>query len=145
MPADVATHTSFLQFNPSKSMKESNVDSCWNTENMCGYMNLIGPNGHSQSVQVKVYRTSVEHFAVIYPQKKVCRPLGVLNLRNTTIERIRDEGFIVRQKGYDATVSITFLVENKKELDYWILAFTARSSPLVHQSSLPIVEEELEI
>lgn len=144
MPADVATHTSFLQLNHS-SLKESNVDSCWNTENMSGYMNLVGPNGHSQGVQVKVYRTSVEHFAVIYPQKKVCRPLGVLNLRNTTIERVGDEGFIVRQKGFDATVSVTFLVENKKEQDYWILAFTARSSPLVHQSSLPIVEEELEI
>lgn len=144
MPADVATHTNFLQFNQS-NLKETNVDSCWNTENMSGYMNLVGPNGHSQGVQVKVYRTSVEHFAVIYPQKKVCRPLGVLNLKNTTIERMRDEGFVVRQKGFDATVSVTFLVDNKKELDYWILACTARTSPLVHQSSLPIVEEELEI
>lgn len=142
MPADVAMHTNFLQFNQS-SLKDSNIDSCWNTENMSGYMNLIGPKGHRQGVQVKVYRTSVEHFAVIYPQKKVCRPLGVLNLKNTTIERLRDEGFIVRQKGFDTTtITLTFLVENKKELDYWILAFTARSSPLVHQSSLPIVEEE---
>ncbi|CAD6208636.1 GSCOCG00010613001-RA-CDS [Cotesia congregata] len=142
MPADVAMHTNFLQFNQS-SLKDSNIDSCWNTENMSGYMTLIGPKGHRQGVQVKVYRTSVEHFAVIYPQKKVCRPLGVLNLKNTTIERLRDEGFVVRQKGFDTTtITLTFLVENKKELDYWILAFTARSSPLVHQSSLPIVEEE---
>ncbi|KAK0166614.1 hypothetical protein PV327_004106 [Microctonus hyperodae] len=142
MPADVAMYTNFLQFDQS-SLNDSNVDSCWNTENMSGYMNLIGSEGHQQGIQVKVYRTSVEHFAVIYPQKKVCRPLGVINLKNTSIERYRDDGFIVRQKGYDTTtIALTFVVENQKELDYWILAFTARSSPLVHQSSLPIVEEE---
>lgn len=140
MPADVAMHTNFLQFNQS-SLKDSNVDSCWNTENMSGYMTMIRRNGPRQ-VQVKVYRTSVEHFAVIYPQKKVCRPLGVLNLRNTTIERYGDEGFLVRQKDFDGSIALTFLMENKKELDYWILAFTARTSPPVHQSSLPIVEEE---
>ena len=141
MPADVAMHTNFLQFNQS-SLKDSNVDSCWNTENMSGYMTLMGPNGHRQSVQVKVYRTSVEHFAVIYPQKKVCRPLGVLNLKNTIVERYGDEGFLVRQKGIDSPIALTFLMENKQELDYWIIAFTARTSPLMHQSSLPIVEEE---
>lgn len=141
MPANVAMHTNFLQFNQS-SLKDSNVDSCWNTENMSGYMTLVGPNGHRQGVQVKVYRTSVEHFAVICPQKKVCRPLGVLNLRNTTIERYGEEGFLVRQKGFDSPIALTFLMENKKELEYWILAFTARNSPLMHQSSLPIVEEE---
>ena len=115
MPADVAMHTSFLQFNQS-SLKDSNVDSCWNTENMSGYMTLVGPNGHRQGVQVKVYRTSVEHFAVIYPQKKVCRPLGVLNLRNTMIERYGEEGFLVRQKGFDSPIALTFLMENKKKL-----------------------------
>lgn len=140
MPADIS-HTNFLRYNQS-SLKNSNVDSCWNTENMSGYMTLIGPNGHRQRVQVKVYRTSVEHFAVIYPQKKICQPLGVLNLRNTTIERYEDEGFVVRQKGGDLPIALTFLMEKRSELDYWILAFTARTSPLVHHSSLPIVEEE---
>ncbi|KAL0106617.1 hypothetical protein PUN28_016355 [Cardiocondyla obscurior] len=140
MPADIS-HTNFLRYNQS-SLKNSNVDSCWNTENMSGYMTLIGPNGHRQWVQVKVYRTSVEHFAVIYPQKKICQPLGVLNLRNTTVERYEDEGFLVRQKGGDLPIALTFLMEKKSELDYWMLAFTARTSPLVHHSSLPIVEEE---
>lgn len=140
MPADIS-HNNFLRYNQS-SLKNSNVDSCWNTENMSGYMTLIGPNGHRQRVQVKVYRTSVEHFAVIYPQKKICQPLGVLNLRNTTVERYEDEGFLVRQKGGDLPIALTFLMEKRSELDYWILAFTARTSPLVHHSSLPIVEEE---
>ncbi|KYN08065.1 hypothetical protein ALC62_00910 [Cyphomyrmex costatus] len=140
MPADIS-HSNFLRYSQS-NLKNSNVDSCWNTENMSGYMTLIGPNGHRQRVQVKVYRTSVEHFAVIYPQKKICQPLGVLNLRNTIVERYEDEGFLVRQKGGDLPVPLTFLMEKRSELDYWILAFTARTSPLMHHSSLPIVEEE---
>lgn len=152
MPADVAMHTNFLHLEKSAGSSSSsqtttsNVDSCWNTENMSGCMTLLGPAGalhHGrQDVQVKVYRTSVEHFAVIYPQKKISRPLGVLNLRNTTIERCGDEGFCVRQKGCDSPVALTFLLETPKDIDYWVLAFTARSSPLVHQSSLPRVEEE---
>lgn len=142
MPADVAMHTNFLHFDKTSS-QPSNVDSCWNTENMAGCMTLLGPNGgHRQAVQVKVYRTSIEHFCVIYPQKKISRPIGVLNLRNTTIERIGDEGFLVRQKGCDSPIALTFLLDNPKDIDYWILAFTPRSSPLLHQSSLPIVEEE---
>lgn len=147
MPADVAMHTNFLQLDKSSGKQRSNVDSCWNTENMSGCMTLLGPQQHCgaihrQSVQVKVYRTSVEHFAVIYPQKKVGRPLGVLNLRNTTIERLADRGFLVRQRGCDSPVALTFLLEDSIDLDYWIMAFTPRSSPLLHQSSLPIVEEE---
>lgn len=118
------------------------LDACWNTEDMNGYMTLIGPSGHRQNVQVKVYRTIGEHFAVIYPQKKVCRPLGVLNLRNTTVHRQDDESFVVRQKGPDTPIALTFHLHNDKELDFFVLAFTARSSPLVHQSSLPSVQEE---
>jgi hypothetical protein len=143
MSADVLMHTNFLHFDKSSS-KQSTVTSCWNIENISGYMTLLDSSGdHRQLVQVKVYCTSIEHFAVIYRQKKMCRPLGVLNLRNTTTERFSDEGFLVRQKGYDTPVSLTFLLENSKDIDYWILAFTARSSSLMHQSSLPIVEEEI--
>lgn len=39
-------------------------------------------------LQVKVYRTTLEHFAVVYPQKKVCRPLGFVNLRHTVVDRL---------------------------------------------------------
>lgn len=124
------------------SSKTTTVDSCKNTENMSGYMTLVCPNGHRQGVQVAVYRASVEHFAIIYPRKKVYKPLGILNLKNTMLERFGDEGFLVRQKGFDSPNALTFLMENKEELDYWLMAFTARTSPPMHQSSLPIVKEE---
>ncbi|KAF5300005.1 hypothetical protein FQR65_LT09261 [Abscondita terminalis] len=96
-----------------------------------GSLTLIAMNGRRQGVNVKVYRTSLEHFAVLYPQKKICRPLGA--------------GFKVRQQGYDTPMTLTFLCESPRELDTWLVAFTSRCSPtLRHQSSLPIVEEDEE-
>lgn len=117
------------------------------TETKSGSVTLISANGRKQGVNVIVYRTSLEHFAVLYPQKKICRPLGVLNLRNTRVEKLNDKqqcGFIVRQQGYDTPMSLTFLCE-PRDLDTWIMAFSSRCSPtLRHQSSLPIVEEDEE-
>lgn len=145
MPAEVAScsRSPFLQ-------KE--VDYGYNHPNpemMSGYMILLGPGKHRQPVHVKVYRTSLEHFAVVCPQKKVCRPLGVLNLRNTLVERLPAEtkqpGFVIRQRGFDTPMCLTFVAENPRDLDEWIVAFTSRSSPTVHQSSLPIVEEDEEV
>ncbi|XP_071442121.1 uncharacterized protein [Hetaerina americana] len=120
----------------SGSLMEGNCGGSWNPELMSGSLTLMSPgNKHSQSVQVKVYRTSLEHFAVIYPQKKVCRPLGVLNLRNAHVERLYDSGpavvnltkpsdldlkkggggdrmgFVVRQRGFDSPFCLTFLLE----------------------------------
>ncbi|XP_046382898.1 uncharacterized protein LOC124153646 [Ischnura elegans] len=120
----------------SGSFMEGHSGGSWNPELMSGSLTLVGPgNKHSQSVQVKVYRTSLEHFAVIYPQKKVCRPLGVLNLRNAHVERLCDTvlpssvgncpkpvdlkktsqgdrmGFVVRQRGFDSPFCLTFLLE----------------------------------
>lgn len=116
------------------------------TETKSGSITLIAPNGRKQGVNVIVYRTSLEHFAVLYPQKKICRPLGVINLRNTNVERLGDKqhGFKVRQLGYDTPMTLTFLCE-PRDLDSWFVAFTSRCSPtLRHQSSLPIVEEDEE-
>jgi hypothetical protein len=143
MPADIAMAgcSTFLQ-DPAVE------NAYWNPETMSGSMTLVGPGKHCQSVQVKVYRTSLEHFAVLYPQKKVCRPLGVLNLRNTCVERLpggKQPGFIVRQRGFDTPMCLTFLSESPRDLDSWVLAFTSRNSPTLHQSSLPIVEEDEEV
>ncbi|KAL0272742.1 UNVERIFIED_CONTAM: hypothetical protein PYX00_005603 [Menopon gallinae] len=123
----------------------------WNPEEMAGNLTLLGNNKVKQPVQVKVYRTSIEHFAVLYPQKKVCRPLGVLNLKNTMVERLsspRQPGFTVRQCGFDTPLcSLTFISETNRELERWINAFTCRSksaSSRLITSSLPVVEEDEE-
>lgn len=142
MPTEVAV---------SSHRQESFVDvtepSHASTETKSGSITLIAPNGRRQGVNVIVYHTSLEHFAVLYPQKKICRPLGVINLRNTTIERLTDKqqcGFKVRQQGYDTPMTLTFLCE-LRDLESWLVAFTSRCSPtLRHQSSLPIVEEDEE-
>lgn len=143
MPTEVAPVSKLSYMSPPSpvTVAESYYSS---GETMSGYMYLIGPDKIQQGVQVIVYRTSLEHFAVVYPQKKVCRPLGVLNLRNTCVERLSSNefGFVVRERGFDKSISLTFIVESPAEFDSWISAFTSRSSPSLHHSSLPIVEEE---
>lgn len=118
------------------------------TESKSGSITLIAANGRKQGVNVIVYRTSLEHFAVLYPQKKICRPLGVINLKNTTVEQMKDKqqcGFNVRQQGFDTPMTLTFHCE-QRDLESWLVAFTSRCSPaLRHQSSLPIVEEDEEL
>ncbi|KAF2894864.1 hypothetical protein ILUMI_11311 [Ignelater luminosus] len=142
MPTEVAmaNHASSVIKNPEPSPVCSETKS--------GSLTLIAMNGRRQGVNVKVYRTSLEHFAVLYPQKKICRPLGVINLRHTNVETLNDKqqpGFKVRQQGYDTPMTLTFLCESPRDLDSWLVAFTSRCSPtLRHQSSLPIVEEDEE-
>lgn len=114
-----------------------------NPESMSGAMTLIGPGKHMQSVLVKVYRTSCEHFAVIYPQKKVCRPLGVMNIKNIILERL-DNGFKIRQKGFDSPMCFTFISETPKELNQWVDAFTSCSGGTLSSCTLPILMEDEE-
>lgn len=109
-----------------------------------GSLILVAMNGRRQGVNVKVYRTSLEHFAVIYPQKKICRPLGVLNLKNVSLVK-ENLGFSVRQKNYESPMTLTFLVEQVQDLEEWLLAFSCRkTSPMTRRNChlvLPIVEE----
>lgn len=140
MPADVAVAecSSYLRGEPP----------CWNPETMSGSMTLIGSGGHCQDVQVKVYRTSLEHFAVLYPQKKVCRPLGVINLRNTRVEPLTNAkgqpGFTLRQQGFDTPMCLTFLSESARDLDAWLAAFGS-SSPSSQPTLLPVLSEDDEL
>lgn len=125
---------------------QKEVECPTNPEMMNGYLTLLLSNKHQEPVHVKVYRTSLEHFAVVCPQKKVCRPLGVLNLRNSVVERLpadsQQHGLLVRHRGLDTPLTVTFLTENAREVEEWVAAFTSSSSPTRHQSPLPIVEEE---
>lgn len=143
MPTEIAMNNLETQFFSSKSETTH-----MGTETKSGSITLIAANGRKQGVNVIVYRTSLEHFAVLYPQKKICRPLGVINLKNTRIERLNEKqqcGFDVKQQGYDTPMTLTFLCE-PRDLESWMMAFSSRCSPtLRHQSSLPIVEEDEEV
>lgn len=118
-----------------------NKKSC-DAEVKSGFVVLSGLGRIRQDVRVVVYRTSLEHFAVIYPRKRLSKPIGVVNLRNTSVERAGSEmGLVIRQKGYDNTISAKFLCA-ERDVDSWITAFTARSSPACqHQTSLPVLME----
>lgn len=115
------------------------------SEEMCGDVILEGPGTQRRYVHIKVYRTSLEHFAVVYPLKRHSKPLGIMNLRNTCITPIslgNKVGFTINQKMFDVATSVTLFCESST-LPAWISSFTSRSSPtLIHQTSLPIVKEE---
>lgn len=140
MPTEIAMHP---REKLSRAMGSQNHYP--NAEIKSGNLTLVSMNGRRQGVHVKVYNTSLEHFCVLYPQKKICRPLGVLNLKNTRIERLeegQENAFTVRQLGFDTPMALTFVMDGNRDLDSWILAFTNRSSPTF--SPLPIVEEDEE-
>lgn len=148
MPTEVVAQTSFLGKTSREVRDHQTCPSSPNTETMSGNLTLQSMNGRRQGVHVKVYRTSLEHFAILYPQKKICRPLGVLNLKNTRLETLPDKakaGFTICQNGYDTPMALTFYMEIPRELDDWIVAFTNRGSPTLRHSSLPSVQEDEEV
>ncbi|CAB3241699.1 unnamed protein product [Arctia plantaginis] len=136
MPTDVmpsSYRTEHFGQSLSKKAGESEIKS--------GFLVLLGPGGMRQDVRVVVYRTSLEHFAVIYPRKRVSKSIGVVNLRNTAVEQAEsNSGFIVRQKGYDNTISAKFMC-SERDVESWMSAFTCRASPHSAHTSLPVLVE----
>ncbi|XKL66836.1 hypothetical protein PGB90_010256 [Kerria lacca] len=124
----------------------SNANFSRKTEEISGDVILQGPDKQKRYVHIKVYRTSLEHFAVVYPLKRHSKPIGIINIRNTCIMPLpydnSQAGFTINQKMFDITTSVTLYCD-PSQLTAWINAFTSRSSPtLIHQTSLPIVKEE---
>ncbi|CAH0664004.1 unnamed protein product [Spodoptera exigua] len=136
MPADIMSNTC-----RSDNFGKTFVKKSTESEVKSGFLVLLGPGGMRQDVRVVVYRTSLEHFAVIYPRKRVTKPIGVVNLRNTAVEQAEsNSGFIVRQKGYDNTISAKFVC-SEREVEAWMSAFTSRASPHCVHASLPVLVE----
>ncbi|CAG4960732.1 unnamed protein product [Colias eurytheme] len=137
MPADIMSCRA-EHFGPGISKKSRDA------EVKKGFMVFLGPGGIRQDVRVVVYRTSLEHFAVIYPRKRLSKPTGVVNLRNTTVERVeKDSGFFVRQKGYDNAISAKFLC-SERDLEAWISAFSSLTPDACQHHSLPVLLENEE-
>lgn len=130
--------------NSIRELRFSNSSIGSKSEVICGDVMLQGPDKQRRYVNVKVYRTAFEHFAAVYPLRRLSKPIGVINLRNTRILPIEDDssvGFVVNQRMFDVNTSITLHCE-PTELTSWMDAFTNRNSPtLVHQT-LPILTEE---
>lgn len=135
MPTDIMSNCRGDHFGHGYTKK------CGESEVKSGFLVLLGPGGMRQDVRVVVYRTSLEHFAVIYPRKRVSKPIGVVNLRNTSVEQAESNtGFVIRQKGYDNTISAKFLC-SEREVASWVIAFTSNASPHSVHTSLPVLVE----
>ncbi|XP_060806414.1 uncharacterized protein LOC132903102 [Amyelois transitella] len=133
MPTDVMSATCRAE-HFGRSLKQTS-----NAEVKSGFLVLLGTRGMRQDVRVVVYRTSLEHFAVIYPRKRLSKPIAVISLRNTSSDR-EDSGIVVRQKGYDNTVMAKFHC-SERDVESWLSAFSSTSSPHCHPHALPVLIE----
>lgn len=121
-------------------------------EAMWGRLTLIGrpPGYRDQWVYVKVYRTSLEHFAVVYPDKLIAKPMGCLNLKHSRVEPLAncERSFRVVQRSIDGG-TVEFRSESNASLTRWLSALEADCRPAGKCSphtanSLPVVEEDEE-
>ncbi|GAB6020342.1 hypothetical protein CHUAL_003054 [Chamberlinius hualienensis] len=87
-----------------------------------GSVTLIGSAGSSHNLRVilKVYRTSLEHFAVLYPDKLMtcCKPIGFINLKNCNVGCWR-RTLQIAQRSCDGGV-LTFDCGDVKETKMWL-------------------------
>lgn len=87
-----------------------------------GSVTLIGGAGspHNLRVILKVYRTSLEHFAVLYPDKLMtcCKPIGFINLKNCNVGCWR-RTLQIAQRSCDGGV-LTFDCADVKETKQWL-------------------------
>jgi hypothetical protein len=131
-------------------------------EVMRGSVTLLSSNQGPQSVILSVFKTSVDHFALVYPDNRrkavAVKPVGCINVRGVTCEEtilgsgIR--GFTLRPKKCDTSSAALIFVcqeetnSSSASISQWIQAFAPASANLLNkrnipkQCSLPSVEEE---
>lgn len=110
----------------------------------------------TQRVFVRVYRTSSEHFAVLYPVKAIvtaCRPLASINLKSCTVKSLPGAEFRVSPRSCDGTTVIFKGTEstNDVQLAEWLKAFNEQQSDSIrrkkvsdHRLPLPVLVESEE-
>ncbi|XP_035214661.1 uncharacterized protein LOC118188356 [Stegodyphus dumicola] len=116
-------------------------------------------NNITQRVFVRVYRTSSEHFAVLYPVRAIitaCRPLASLNLKSCTVKPLPNCEFRVSPRSCEG-MSVTFRgteSSSDKQISEWLKAFSEvqdqdptsqrRKKVSAHRLPLPVLEESEE-
>lgn len=106
-----------------------------------------------QRVFVRVYRTTHEHFAVLYPLRALvtaCKPLTSINLRSCALDQSSPDEFRVSPRSLDG-VSLSFRCPKPDDgglpVTDWMAAFGARTKALLRKTSplsLPVVLERVE-
>lgn len=115
--------------------------------------------GLSQRVFVRVYRTSSEHFAVLYPVRAIitaCRPLASLNLKSCTVKPLPGNEFRISPRACEG-LAVTFKriegTKNDVPICDWLRAFSEvqtqdpghrRKKVSDHRLPLPVLEESEE-
>ncbi|CAL8083261.1 unnamed protein product [Orchesella dallaii] len=126
-------------------------------EIMRGPLTLLSSSHGPQRVIVSVFRTSVDHFSLVYPDNGrkmiACKPVGCINIRGVTCENTTlgsgIKGFTLRPKKCDtSSAALIFVCQDESDLPRWMAAFEPLtpsylgSRKIPRQCSLPSVEEE---
>lgn len=129
------------------------------SEIRCGKLTLVRSSsacgcGADLRVVVKVYRTSLEHFAIIYPDKVICKPFGFVNLKHCRVQLLRNNALVMQvvQQSCDGGI-VTFRADSPLEAKTWLDCLQSKtrfssSSPKraamdnLTNVSLPILLEE---
>ncbi|CAG7833974.1 unnamed protein product [Allacma fusca] len=127
-------------------------------EIMRGHVTLLSSSHGPQRVILSVFRTSVDHFALVYPDNRrktmVLKPAGCINIRGVTCEETTlgsgIKGFTLRPKKCDtSSAALIFVCQDSTTMPKWLAALESATSQLgkrkiPRQCSLPIVSEEEE-
>ena len=115
---------------------------------------------HNIPVVVKVYTSTYDHYAVVYPDK-LCSSCGYINLKNCALDTFtgRKCGFKLIPNDCDGK-PMTFLTNNPAELEDWVEACTpsdpvansrgefsissSRSPSIPHSPLMPTLQEDNE-
>jgi len=108
-------------------------------EIMRGPVTFLGSKQGPQRVILTVFKTSVDHFALVYPDNRrkmvAVKPVGCINIRGVTCEETTlgngIKGFTLRPKKCDtSSAALTFVCREDKSasLTQWIEALTPDSA-----------------
>lgn len=114
-------------------------------------------NSLSQRVFVRVYRTSSEHFAVLYPVRAIitaCRPLASLNLKSCSVKPLPGKEFLISPRSCEG-MAVTFKgiegTTSDVQISDWLKAFSEVQDPSQrrkkvsdHRLPLPVLVESEE-
>jgi len=104
-----------------------------------GVVSMMHPTSSGKNVKLRV-RLSVHHsYAVVSPDKEVTRDLGYVNLRRSSVERIKNtNAFQIVPQDCDAN-TLTFYVNQENDLADWMdsLRGNDKTSHLLRRTHKP--------
>lgn len=94
-----------------------------------GVVSMVHPTPSGSNVKLKVRLSVHDSYAVVSPDKEVTRDMGYVNLRRSSVERIKNtNAFQIVPQDCDAN-ALTFYVSQEKDLLDWMDSLNCSETP----------------